>query len=150
MFAFETNFFAIRIEGQCKKNLLQPLKLLAWLYLARRSDRQGAPVLIWPCHTKRWLPSEVISKALYVKGQIQDSKTYCGQTDCQISYERILSLTTTRTQADYNQKLYKAAIRVLMQQQNNMHTSCGWSSHPSQHASTSSLPLYSQSQIQFG
>jgi hypothetical protein len=27
-------------------------RLHTWLYLARRSDRQGAPVLIWPCNKR--------------------------------------------------------------------------------------------------
>lgn len=35
------------VEGSTHTQGRQPLYLRIWLYLAKRSDRQGAPVLIW-------------------------------------------------------------------------------------------------------
>lgn len=35
------------VEGSAHTQCRHPLYLRIWLYLAKRSDRQGAPVLIW-------------------------------------------------------------------------------------------------------
>lgn len=35
------------MEGSAHTQCRHPLYLRIWLYLAKRSDRQGAPVLIW-------------------------------------------------------------------------------------------------------
>jgi hypothetical protein len=72
--------------------------------------------------------------------------TYRGQANCQISNECVLSLTTNET----NKLTSEMILSKLMGSVTAVHTSCDWSSHPSQHALTSSLLRYSRSPNQFG
>ena len=48
---------------QRERQQLGPKQQFTWLYLARRSDLQGAPVLIWPCLTNRDIYTDHISSS---------------------------------------------------------------------------------------
>lgn len=75
------------------------VKSYTWLYLARRSDLQGAPVLIWPCFNRQVHVHQIsLWNYHYKKNKVDNRKTYRCKPNRKVSNESILSFTTTSKQ----------------------------------------------------